>query len=143
MVKIKQKGYVIGVDGGGTKTLAILADLEGKILRKVKSGPSSFIKAGLKESVFNITDAIEKILKDGKGNKVISTFIALAAIEENKEIKRVILKELSLQPKISQIFRGKVIIDSDQIAAFRSGSDKRDGGCFNCRNRLCRSRLAR
>jgi len=44
----KKQKYVIGVDGGGTKTLAALADLKGKILAKAKSGSSHPRYLGLK-----------------------------------------------------------------------------------------------
>lgn len=121
------KGYVIGVDGGGTKTTAALADLEGRILKLAKTGPSSFVKVGIKETVLNITKAIEKILKGNKKNKILSTFIALAAIEEDKKMKKVVMRNLLRQPKISQIFKGKVKVSSDQIAGFRTGTDENDG----------------
>jgi N-acetylglucosamine kinase-like BadF-type ATPase len=126
MIKNNQN-YVIGVDGGGTKTVAALADLEGKILKIGKSGPASFIKVGVKETVLNVAEAIEGILKKNKKIRIISTFIALAAIEENKEMRRVIMKNLLLQSKISQIFKGKVTIGSDQIAGFRAGTNKKEG----------------
>jgi len=119
--------YVIGVDGGGTKTTAALATLGGRILKTAKTGSSSFVKVGVKESVLNISKAIRKVLLINGKAKILSTFIALASIEENKEYKKVIKRELSLETKISRIFEGKVTIDSDQIAAFRSGTDEKDG----------------
>lgn len=125
--KENKTGYIIGIDGGGTKTLAVLADLKGRVLKEAKTGPSNFIKDGIKETVLNITKAIEEILKKDKKGKILSTFIALSAIQENREMRKVIMKNLLLQPKISRIFQGKVIIDSDQIAAFCSGTDKKNG----------------
>lgn len=127
MKEEKQLNYVIGVDGGGVKTVAVLSDLKGKILAKAKSGPSSFIKVGIKETILNITKAIEKILKKNKKGKILSTFIALAAVEENKEMGREIKRILSRQSKLSEIFKGKVVVGSDQIAAFRSATDKKEG----------------
>lgn len=127
-MKKKIKKYcVIGVDGGGTKTIAALANLKGKILKLTKTGPSSFIKVGTEETVLNITKAIGKLLKTHKRDKILSTFIGLAAIKENKEMKRVIMKSLLGQPQISRIFKGKVKIESDQLSGFRSGTDKKDG----------------
>ena len=127
---LKNNNYVIGVDGGGTKTVAVLADLNGKIVAKSKTGPSHFIKAGLEETILNITEAIEKViafLTPSQKKEIASTFIGLTAIEENKEMGKKIKKILSQQPKISQIFKGKVIVESDQIAAFRSGTDEKEG----------------
>ena len=122
-----QQKLVVGVDGGGTKTIAALASLEGKILKLAKAGPSSFMKVGVEKTAFNIAKAIEKLFKNKKNIKILSTFIGLAAIEENKEMKRVIMKQLLRKKEISKIFKGKVKIGSDQIIGFKSGTDENRG----------------
>jgi N-acetylglucosamine kinase-like BadF-type ATPase len=118
----KIKKYVIGVDGGGTKTVAALADLERKILKLAKTGPSNPRNVGIEECVLNVSEAIKKV--KGK-KKIASIFIGLAAIEEEykqkkEKIKKEILKRL-------KNFKGRLEIDSDQIVAFRSGTDEKDG----------------
>jgi len=120
---MKLKNYVIGIDGGGTKTITALADLKGKILKTVKTGPSSPRNVGPKIAAENLAKGIKQVL--GKG-KISSTFIGLAAIEEEAK-KQEIKKELLKQKGISQIFKEKFQIGSDQIAAFYSGTDKKDG----------------
>jgi len=131
MKKISQKvrpriagGYVIGVDGGGTKTSAALADLEGKILKIAQAGPSSPRNVGPKIAAQNIAKSINKVLKKGK---VLSTFIGLAAVEEGPRLKKEVKKELLKQKEISRIFQGKLKIGSDQIIAFRSGTNEKEG----------------
>lgn len=115
---------VVGVEGGGTKTIVALATLEGKILKLVKAGPSSPRNIGIKKATDNIAIAIKKVLKRDK--KIVSTFIGLPAVaEEFKVKKKEIRKELF--KKIPKIFKGKVKIGSDQEVAFRSGSDQKDG----------------
>jgi len=121
-MKSKNKNYVIGVDGGGTKTEAALANLEGKIFNLVRTGPSNLRNVGIEKSVSNIYKAIKKV---SIGRKIISIFIGLAAIEEEfkfekEKIKKEIFKKL-------RNFKGKLEISSDQILAFRSGTDKKDG----------------
>jgi N-acetylglucosamine kinase-like BadF-type ATPase len=116
-----EKKFVIGVDGGGTKTMAALADSEGKILKLVKTGPSNLRNVGIGKAVLNILEAIKKLKK---GKKIVSIFVGLAAIEEEfkfekEKIKREIRKKLK--------FRGKLEIGSDQIVAFRSGTDEKNG----------------
>ena len=118
------KEVVIGVEGGGTKTIAALATLEGKILKLAETGPSSPRNIGIKKATDNIVLAIKKIFK--KDKKIISAFIGLPAVaEEFKVKKKEIRKELS--KKIPGIFKGKVEIGSDQEVAFRSGSCQKDG----------------
>lgn len=122
------KKFVIGVDGGGTKTIAALANLRGKILRIGKSGSSNPRNVGIKKSGENIAQAIKKVLKKRKVEKILSTFIGLAAVEEEYRSKKgEIKKELLRQKETSKIFKGKVIIGSDQIVAFRAGTNERDG----------------
>jgi N-acetylglucosamine kinase-like BadF-type ATPase len=116
-----EKEYVIGVDGGGTKTMAALADFKGKILKLAKTCPSNLRNIGIGKAIFNICEAIKRLKK---GKKIASIFIGLAAIEEEfkfekEKIKREIRKKLK--------FRGKLEIGSDQIVAFRSGTDEKNG----------------
>ena len=116
------EGYVIGVDGGGTKTEAALADSKGKILKMAKSAPSNLRNTEIDRAVFNICGAIKKV-KQGK--KIDSIFIGLASIEEEfkfeeEKIKKEIFKKL-------KNFNGKLEIGSDQTVAFRSGTDERNG----------------
>ena len=126
--KQKIEGYIIGVDGGGTKTVAALADLEGKILKVAKSGSSSPRNIGTKEAMTNVAQAIEKVLAPIKDQKILSTFLGLPTMEEEFKFKKdVIRKELLKHKEISPIFKGKLLIGSDQLAGFRAGSDEKDG----------------
>ncbi len=122
-LKVNSREFVIGVDGGGTKTAAALADMNGKIIARVVSGGSNVRNAGIKLAAENVAKAIYDLIKRRKSAKIISTFIGLPAMEEEyKDKKSRILKELKKQKKIAGIFSGKVIIGSDQLAAFRSGA---------------------
>jgi len=121
--------YVIGVDGGGAKTTAILADLQGKILAKAKTVSSHPRYLGIKKAVDNAAFVIEKVLKRvGKNGKISAVFLGLPGTEEEfKSRKELIEKEFLKRKKISRIFEGKVVIGSDQLAGFRSGTDEKDG----------------
>jgi len=126
-VKKENLRYVIGVDGGGTKTIAALADLKGRILSQSKSGSSSPRNVGIKRAVLNITEAIRPFVKNKK-RKIVSTAIALPAIKEEYQGKKAeILKLLKTKKEISKIFQGKVKIFSDQLAAFKAGTSERNG----------------
>ena len=124
---IKQKSsYIIGVDGGGTKTIAALANLKGEIILKNKGGPSNPRNIGIEKTVLSIAETIHPLLK--KKMKIVSTAIALPAIEEEyQEKKEEILNYLRKQKRISKIFQGKVAIFSDQLTAFRAGTKAKEG----------------
>ena len=120
--------YVIGVDGGGTKTIAALADLEGKILKIAKTGPSNLRNVDFKTAILNICEAILKVINGLRQKEVASIFIALAAVEEEfKFEKEKIKREIFKNPKILKVLKGDLEIVSDQIAAFRAGTDEKDG----------------
>jgi len=122
----QNNNYIIGVDGGGTKTVAVLANLNGKILAKTKTGSSHPRNLGLEEAIENLSLAIKKVLR--KNKKISATFLGLPAMEEEFKFKKgVIKRELLKHKEISPIFKGKVIIDSDQLVGFRSGTDCKDG----------------
>ena len=128
-MKEKLRNYVIGIDGGGTKTTAALADLKGRILFKSQAGSSNPRNIGIKTAVANITKAVRILFKNtNKNYKIVSTFIALPAIEEEyRNKKKDILRLLKKRREVSKIFEGKVTIDSDKIANFKAGTDEKNG----------------
>jgi N-acetylglucosamine kinase-like BadF-type ATPase len=54
--------YLIGIDGGGTKTDCAIADLSGKIIRQSSGKPSNFLVIGVEEAVENLFALIEENL---------------------------------------------------------------------------------
>jgi N-acetylglucosamine kinase-like BadF-type ATPase len=128
-----EKKYVIGVDGGGTKTIAALSDLNLKILKIAKTGPSNLRNVGRDQAVLNISKAILKVIKEIKEKNISSIFIALAAVEEEfKSEKEKIKKEIFKNPKILKVLKSpessrQIEIISDQLAAFRAGTEEKDG----------------
>ncbi len=54
---------LIGVDGGGSKTLALVATLEGQIIGRALAGPSNYHAVGLKAATTALEDAIRSALK--------------------------------------------------------------------------------
>jgi len=120
------QNYIIGVDGGGAKTVAALANIEGKILAKAKTDSSHPRNVGIKEAITNLAQAIHKVLR--KNKNISSVFLGLPAMEEEFKYKKdVIKRELLKHKEISPIFKGKLIIGSDQLVGFRSGTEEKDG----------------
>ena len=117
----KKSSLFIGVDGGGTKTVGVLADEKGKILRKIKVGPSNPNKIGFEKAILNLRKLISKLSK-GKENKIKVAFLGLAGgLERNKEKREKIQKELQ------KFFKFKILVDGDQKIAFFAGTNEKDG----------------
>src|SRR5919199_617090 len=58
--KIHSREFVLGVDGGGTKTRAVVMDEEGRILGEGLAGPSNPLRVGVQQAVASIGEAIDK-----------------------------------------------------------------------------------
>lgn len=123
----KEPRFVIGVDGGGTKTVAALANLDAEILKMVKSGPSNLRNLGIEKAAFNIAEAIKKASQDIEGKKILSCFVALAAVQEEYRNKKAKIKRAILEFPGLAALQGKIKIGSDQLVAFRTGTDEKDG----------------
>lgn len=57
-------GFILGIDGGGTRTAAWLADDEGKLLARAESGPSNPHKVGLAFAQREILEAFVGCLQE-------------------------------------------------------------------------------
>ncbi|MCJ7727312.1 MAG: hypothetical protein MUO96_01535, partial [Actinobacteria bacterium] len=60
--------YLLGVDGGGSKTAVQIADTSGKVISQAVSGSSSYKSVGINRAIGNLNtavfDAIKKVPKD-------------------------------------------------------------------------------
>jgi len=120
--------FVIGVDGGATKTHVVLADLDGKIVTETVLGPASPRDPGVKVSCRNIADGIRQVLKNNVDAKIVSTLIGMPRIQEEYKNRRAeIIEELKRNVGVENIFAGKVAIESDQIMTLRAGTDVMKG----------------
>lgn len=61
---MKPERFVIGVDGGGTRTRAVVADLTGRVLGRGAAGPSNLQAVGPKATCSALGEAIATALAD-------------------------------------------------------------------------------
>ena len=59
-------GYVLGVDGGGTKTVCLLMDFSGEIKGRGEAGPSNYQSLGVEPAYNSIRSAIARALDSAK-----------------------------------------------------------------------------
>ncbi len=108
--------YVLGIDGGATKTTVALADQKGNILSKEVGGLSSPRNIGIEATV----DVIASLFPQ---EKISSSFVALPGMEEEYSDKKDLLADMLKERGLS----GKIVVGSDQLCAFRSTTTKEDG----------------
>lgn len=107
--------YLLGVDGGGTKTMALIADQDGNIIGQGNSGPANILFSEAEDVRLSIMEAITQALANAgiRGEEVSRGVFGVPATEA--------LLASSLQellPNSEFFFLGEAPI------AFASGSDK-------------------
>lgn len=78
--------YIIGIEGGATKSTCILADLKGNALFKCEGGPTNFLVYGKENVSENLFKLIEKSVQSQKTNtgKISSIVIGTAGAGREK-----------------------------------------------------------
>ena len=110
--------YIIGIDGGGTKTLGVLFDIDGKELRRVEHGFSNFsIDEDIAKS--NVEHTIEDLVKNLELDRELFVQMGIAGYSKIKKSTQFIK---SLEKK----FNATVDLDSDAIIALYSVKKDQD-----------------
>jgi N-acetylglucosamine kinase-like BadF-type ATPase len=96
--------YLIGIDGGGTKTDCAIADLSGKIINQTTGKPSNFLIIGVEEAVENLFSLIEANLFQLEGDfadvKQIVIGVAGAGRKEDAQLLEKSFKDYADQERI-------------------------------------------
>ncbi len=120
--------YLIGIDGGGTKTDCIVTDLERGFVASASAGPASLRDLGIKKAVENVVKSIKGSLENVPEKEIAVLFVGLSGFaEEFKEKENDIRSKIKEELESNNIKARKIHIDSDQKVAFRAGTDKKDG----------------
>src|SRR5690554_871921 len=78
--------YVLGIDGGGTKTAVAVLDLNGNLISTSISGPSSIDTVSIEETKRNIKKAVKNIIGNKK-SVFKSVFAGIGGITSSKQEK--------------------------------------------------------
>lgn len=79
--------YILGVDGGGTKTVALLGDLDGNVLGRGVSGPSNYKTVGFDAACSALESAINMARRDFPG-EISALCFGLAGTGRNEDIEK-------------------------------------------------------
>ncbi len=105
--------FVIGVDGGGTKTEAVLISRTGEIIARIRGGSSNLQALGEEKLKQELTRLISKLLKKNNvpTNKVLWLFLGLAGAGRKSDQKKIAALFDDTE------FKSKLSVDSDAIIA--------------------------
>jgi N-acetylglucosamine kinase-like BadF-type ATPase len=99
--RLTMDSYIIGIDGGGTKTRGVLFDDCGAIIKEVIEGPSN-IMANEKTAILNIEKTLNQLFSTITASQVKSIHIGLAGASRYPH-HEAFIKHLSKQYSVSDI----------------------------------------
>ncbi|HVF45467.1 MAG TPA: BadF/BadG/BcrA/BcrD ATPase family protein, partial [Pyrinomonadaceae bacterium] len=95
--------YVLGVDGGGTKTRAVVADSRGEIIGHGRAGPSNPLRVGVSDSTAAVREAVERACLDAgvRRQDLSAAEIGLAGVKRDdirERMRAALSAELGIEP---------------------------------------------
>ncbi|HKA35233.1 MAG TPA: BadF/BadG/BcrA/BcrD ATPase family protein [Thermoanaerobaculia bacterium] len=117
--------YVLGIDAGGTKTRAILADESGRMVAGALGGGANLRTHGELEVEKVLHAVIEQAQADG-GSRAEALALGIAGADrpDDHAVLREILRRIG--------FRDRVVVANDARVAFVAGSERRVGLALIC-----------
>jgi len=116
--------YILGVDGGGTKTIVQVADVRGKAVTQVASGASSYKSVGISKAIENLNKAVFNAIKNLKTSEdvcFISSCFGFAGNDVEEDCK--IYTEIVFNNKLgSHLDPKRTIICNDTRIGIEIGS---------------------
>lgn len=99
----------LGIDGGSTKTSAVITDENRRVIYKARGGGSNYYALGEREAEHNLYELISSILKK-RDIKLSGACFGIAGVDNKKEYDRVYA---SVKRRLSKIIRCKFILVND------------------------------
>lgn len=81
----ERKKYYLGIDGGGSRTTAALADKDGNIILRATGESINFYSVGMEGARKNLSDVINKIYNKIGETKFFSAYIGCSALDSEAD----------------------------------------------------------
>lgn len=117
--------YILGVDGGGTKTMIAVAGLNGEIIIEKSIGSINFKSIGVDGAVKNFVSGIKSVIKelesDGSTPYFKSSYFGLAGL--NTSYDKVVCVKIVLNESINPYLNlQKAVLCNDTVIGLAAGS---------------------
>jgi N-acetylglucosamine kinase-like BadF-type ATPase len=112
--------YVLGIDAGGTKTMCLLADEQGRIVSEARGGGANLQAAGELE----VEKVLHRVMDAAIGDRDIrptAICLGIAGVDRPEDTAAV----ESIMRRIG--FKAKVIVVNDALVALVAGAEDREG----------------
>ncbi len=118
--------YVLGIDGGGTKTVCVLMDETGQVLGRGEAGASNYQIIGKKAAVLSIQSAITEAIASIGRVKVEAICLGLAGVARSADIQvaQSFVEQLKLSDSIPVSWAlqpSNIVICNDALIALVGG----------------------
>jgi N-acetylglucosamine kinase-like BadF-type ATPase len=89
--RLRSRRAVVGVDGGGSKTDAVIVDADGRILGEGTSGPSNPLRVGIARAAAAVRDAIDRACEAAQVRRedILAAEVGLAGARRTELRERV------------------------------------------------------
>jgi glucosamine kinase len=115
--------WVLGLDGGGTKTVALIANEKGRVLGRGESGPANYHTAGLGRAAENVQQAVTTAITDAGlvPQALTAAFVALAGVDRptDRQVMSAVVARLGLSCPVQ--------LDHDAAAALAGATGAHPG----------------
>jgi len=123
--------HVLGIDGGGSKTVCVLMSADGKILGHGQAGPSNYQTIGIEAAKIAIISAIKQAVEHSF--LALEGFVPIQGISlglagvgrpEDIEVIRNLIQEIETHPELPidwKLTPENIIINSDSVIALVGG----------------------
>lgn len=116
--------YILGVDGGGTKTTARIADKEGNTLGQGVSGASNYHSVGIEKAIMNLNQAINKAWSDSGLLPTVFASCCFGFAGYNTELDRPSYERIVFNAQLTPLLNtDRVLIFNDTRVGLAAGSD--------------------
>ncbi|TWH50029.1 N-acetylglucosamine kinase-like BadF-type ATPase [Dulcicalothrix desertica PCC 7102] len=117
--------YVLGIDGGGTKTICLVMNEQRQILGRGEAGASNYQSIGANAALISIESAIKAAIEQTGKIQVQAICLGLAGAGRSKDIEVIqgIIRDLQQSPNlpIEWILPNNIIICHDALTALVGG----------------------
>lgn len=114
---------ILGIDGGGTKTICLVADGQGRLLGQGRGGPSNYLKEGLYVAKSSLRQAIQEALRSAtvEPDRVKAVCAGLAGMDraEDRTVMRRVFRDL--------VPRARLFLVNDAYIALAGATEGRSG----------------
>jgi len=119
---LRSRNAVVGVDGGGTKTSAVILNARDEIIGEGTAGPSNPIRVGVMKAAAAVREAVDKACGAARVRRtdLMALHAGLAGARRNSLRAR-------LQEALSGIVSGEVTVVSDADIALYGATDGQPG----------------